>query len=339
MKIIAKSFPNREQIQGRIDSGAFDGIEIFTFEDILENPGKYRDLAKFARDHFDPVNFETFYAVTVDGEKKAEGLIDERPEVRKRSRQLLEKTIELNEGKGNVNTHLVGKHAIINPKILNRPTVSPLEQLTETGEYLRQFASDITLENVYTVDPYTVGKTGGNVPSMYNIGCDMPDFKFMYENFGVPITLDTAHLAISLAEYARYIKNGHIKVNGDKVTAEFLKHQHELGERVIRDGLTNVLIEQIGLLPQIKNLHFINAKLDENDDPSDGYAELTAEDGRLIDLEKVLSYLKSRQDVTQILPEVVDGLYPNPDYVKVPHMVRMAQELRNLVGYNRACFI
>ena len=88
MKIIAKSFPDKGQIQGRIDSGAFNGIEIFTFEDIIENPDKYRELAKFARDHFNPVNFETFYAITVDGEKKTEGLIDESPKVRERSRQL-----------------------------------------------------------------------------------------------------------------------------------------------------------------------------------------------------------------------------------------------------------
>ena len=326
MKIIAKSFPNKEQIQGRIDSSAFDGIEIFTFEDIIDDPDKYRELAKFTRDHFNPVNFETFYAVTIDGKKETEGLIDKNPKVRERSRQLLEKTIELNDGKGNVNTHLVGKHTIIKPGILNIVTADPIEQLNETGSYLRQFASDITLENVYTVDP----KTGGNVPSMYNIGCDMPDFKYMYDFFGVPITLDTAHLAISLAEYAGYVNNRHIKVNGEKVKVEFSKYQRELGERVNKEGLTKVLVEQIELLPRIKNLHFINARLDENDDPSDGYLEFSAEDGRLIDLEKVLSHLKTRKDVTQILPEVVDGLYPpNPDYVKVPHMVRMANELRS----------
>jgi len=69
MKIIAKSFPNKEQIQGRIDSKAFDGIEIFTMDDIIENPAKYSELVRFARDHFNPVNFETFYAVIVNGKE------------------------------------------------------------------------------------------------------------------------------------------------------------------------------------------------------------------------------------------------------------------------------
>jgi len=247
---------------------------------------------------------------------------------------MVKKTIELNDSQGNVNTHFVGKHMVIDQKILNRPIANPQEQLLETGEYLQQFASEITLENVYTIDP----KTGGNIPSMYNVGCDMLDFKLMYDQFEVPITLDTAHLAISLEQYARYHKKGNITVNGEEVTAEFLKHQLELGERVNKEGLTNILIEQIGLLPQIKNVHFINAKLDENDVPSDGYAELTAEEIRLIDLENVLFYLKSRQDVTQILPEVVDGLYPNPDYVKVPHMVRLAKEIGTRLMYPKKNF-
>ncbi len=328
MKIIAKSFPNMEQIQGRIDSKAFDGVEIFTLDDIINDFKKYEELVKFARDNFGIVNFETFYAVNVNGEKHRYGLIDERPEIRERSRRLFEETIKLNDGWGNVNTHLVGNHVIANPEEVNVFTIEPKEQLTKTGEYLKQFANDITLENVFPFD-VTGDLNGKDDIFLYNIGCDMESFKFMYEKFGIPMTLDTAHLAISLSQYSSYARYEHIPLNDRKFKVKYPDNQRNLGSRILVTDLMNVFIGEVNKIPKIKNAHFINARINEKGVYSDGYIEFVQENGMLLDLFRTLHLLHKRPELTQILPEVVDGNYAsNPDYVKVPNMVEMALRVR-----------
>ena len=55
------------------------------------------------------------------------------------------------------------------------------------------------------------------------------------------------------------------------------------------------------------------------------------EEGRLLDLDMVLQYLRKR-GLEQIVPEVVDGNYPSPDYIHVPSMVVMAQEIKEKIS-------
>lgn len=361
--IIGKTFPNQAQIQGRIDSKAFDGVEMFVMDDIIENPQKYQEMVKLARDKFPIVNFETFYAVNALGGKKTFGLIDERQEVRDRSRALFEATIRLNNERGNVNTHFVGRHLVLNPDKINKNPFSQEEQIQETGEYLAPFKRDVTLENVITFNSEPGGDEG---PVLYNVGSDMDDFVEIYNRFGIPITLDTAHLAINLEHYWRHRERKGISDINGRVDTSVLKSKgnnyrisltegqsllqtkmwdsccycsHDVDKMTSPPSGHEYLImkewmSEVSKLPRgaIKNVHFINGKVDDNDEYSDGYVDFSAQDGRLLNLGDVLSYLTSGQCVFQIVPEVVDGLYATPeapaDYNKVPYMVKLANTLR-----------
>ena len=354
--IIGKTFPNQAQIQGRIAhkmvipdtkspydsrnfaklSDAFSGVEMFVMDDIVENLQKYQEMVKLARDNFPIVNFETFYAVNALGGKKTYGLIDERQEVRDRSRALFEAAVRLNDGKGNVNTHLVGKHLVLNSDRTNKNFHSPEEQFQETGEYLSPFKKDISLENVITFNSEPGGDEG---PVLYNVGSEMADFVKMYNRFGIPMTLDTAHLAINLEHYRRFIVKRDLMAKGKTHCLILTLDQMDLGNAVKND-ITNVWASEVSKLPigAIKNVHFINGKVDNNDEYSDGYIEFSAENGRLLNLGKAFNDLTSRGDVTQMVAEAVDGPYATPeapaDYNKVPYMVKLAEEI-NLRLTNR----
>lgn len=334
MKIIAKSFPSREQIQGRIDSGAFDGIELFIMDDIIENPAKYQEIVKFARDNFSVVNFETFYAVNINGRKRTSGIIDPNEEVRARSRALLEDIVMLNDGRGNVNTHFVGIPHTIDVNAVNRNPHNSGEQVLEFGNYLRQFNPHVSAENVITIETIPAGEGEGIL--LYNAGADVDNFTGLYKQFGIPINFDTAHLGIVLEQYARNVRRKGLSViAGNPVRIELTDWQEKLGARVLDIGLNNVYIEELKRMwTLIRNVHFSNSALEkESDSYKDGYKEFSAEDGRLVNLDRVLHYLiKERQeaDVYQMTAEVVDGLYPEPkpDYARVPHMAEMAKTLK-----------
>lgn len=359
MKIIAKSFPNQAQIQGRIDSKAFDGIELFIMDDVVENPAKYKEIIKFARDNFSVVNFETFYAVNADGRKRTGGLIMPETAVRERSRALLEATIALNEGKGNVNTHFVGKPSPLVAGDCNFNMASADEQISQIGEYLAPFKDVVSLENVITFEMSPAGQGEGAL--LFNVGCDIPDFVTMHEKYGVPMNLDTAHVAICMEHYRRQAERGHLLLGGQETPIGLTDYQKRMGERLRKEvkttenmeqiyshyvtkpsaipfEITNAFLEEIAKLPAgaIKNVHFINSKVNDKDEYSDGYVEYSAGTGRLLDLDRVLPYLLDREQKTgkpaTLVTEVVDGLYTTPenpaDYNGVPYMVKMADETR-----------
>lgn len=334
MKIVAKSFPNAAQIQGRINSKAFDGIELFIMDDIVENPAKYKEIVKFARDNFSVVNFETFYAVNAGGRKRTGGIISPEPDVRARSRALLEATVALNEGKGNVNTHFVGVPSVIKAGDCNFNMASADGQISRIGEYLSQFKDVVSLENVITFEMSPAGEGEGAL--LFNVGCDIPDFVTMYEKYGVPMNLDTAHVAICMEHYRRQAERGHLLLGGQKTPIGLTDYQRELGGRALTDKINNVFINEIAKIPVIKNVHFINSNVNEKDEYSDGYVEYSAGTERLLDLDRVLYYLLDRKQRTgrpaTLVTEVVDGLYATPekpaDYNAVPYMAKMADETR-----------
>lgn len=327
MKILAKSFDDKEQIYRRSRAKCFDGIEIFIRDNILSDFEKYKDLIGFAKCHFETVNFEVSWGVNLEGKMKDTCLISPNPKVKDKSRKLLERVLELNEKKGTVNTHLAGIPRLIDSLDISIP--SPREQLEEIGGYLHQFKDQgVILENIIAYDPITADKED----YVYVCGADMEDFVFMYNQFRIPINLDTAHLAISLKQYTLAETNlFRTKDRGFK-NPEFTEARKELGIDVSKRGLMSCFMEQIQKLPEgaIGNVHFINGAAFEDGFYQDGYFGFSKKGKRLLDLDRVLSYLVLRGDVPQMVTEVTQTIYApkNPNYTDTPQMVQMARELR-----------
>lgn len=326
--ILGKTFPNKDQIQGRINSGAFDGVEIFVMDDILENPEKYRESMKLARDNFLFVNLETNWAVTMPEGKRMYGLMDNNPAIRARSRALLEATVALAGGDGNVNTHLVGVPTRAKIGVPNINNTNVIEQLDQTGEYLAQFNPNVTLENVIAFDCQQTPDV--ETANFFNIGTELGDFGFMYVKYGIPMTLDTAHLAINMAHYKRHVKNGSLlDSKGNNYELDLSPNRKQFAKSKI--SITRMMQNSINSLPygSIRQLHFINATVDEQDQYKDGFPQFNAKEGRLINLDPILRTLSSRGDVEYLVAEVNDAwVTKTPDWVNVPYMVGMAKELR-----------
>ena len=317
----------RAQIQGRINAEVFDGIEIFVMEDAIANPAKYKELLNFARDNFPSVNLETFHEINIGNKPRSFGIIDSRQSVREKSRQLLETTISLNKGMGNITTHFVGTS--LDVEVSRSWIHSPEEQVAMLGEYLQQFNQVVSVENIISFESETSEKRR----FAFNVGCTVKDFTTLWNTYKIPMTLDTAHSAISLAQFSRIAAKGYLYSDNKtrKNRIPFPEEQIELGREVNKSGLTDTWMDQVKQLPSgsIKNIHFINGRLDEKDNYTDGYAELSPEQGRLLDLNKVLNYLSQGDDAGHIVTEVAENLYSsNPDFEAVPHMARMARALK-----------
>ena len=317
MNIIAKSFPTPAQVQGRIDSNAFDGIELFVHPSIpLETQ---KQAIQLARDSFPVVNFETFYYVPVNDKKEIGCLISTNSGIRDATRRLLETAVELNQGLGNVNTHFAGCPVLSDEDIVKSPSLD--EQLDMIGQHLAKYYPHVCLENVIPFDAI-------ENKAIYSNGCDMTDFARMHQKFGIPMTLDTAHLAISLQQYALAVQKAEML---GRMPVAFSPERLRLGQQVLHQGLMKTWLEQISQLPYgaIRNLHFINAQVDDNGDYRDGYREFSQGNGRLLDLHQALPVLRNRKDAKYMVAEVVDALYSKtPDYDKAPEMAQMARELR-----------
>ncbi len=331
LKILGKTFPNREQIAGRVKSKAFDGVEIFVMDDILENPGKYKEIAEFARNEFEIVNFETYFSVNTPFGVRMFGLIDPEKETRERSRALLEATIELADCRGNVNTHFVGIPSYVSPGKTTENRHGESEQIQLTGSFLRKFGSGkLTVENIIAFDAQQTPDV--EIAALYNCGPDIVNFADLYQRFGIPMTFDVAHVAINLAHYKKQSEKGHLLVNGVNHRVLLSQNQRMLGTQT-RRGITEEICSSLDSMPlgSIRAVHFVNARVDENDRYSDGYSTFN-DDKLLLDLKKVLTHVKRRGDVRYVVAEVNEHVCvedgKKPDYVSAPYMATMAKELR-----------
>ncbi len=316
MKIIAKAYPAKDQIKGRIDSGAFDGIEVYIPEKVLVSFLDYRDLIGFARDNFQVVNLEAANEVVLNGRIEPTDYVSADLILRDKSRRTFEDTLKLADGKGKVTVHLVGKYSTLDEQTTQRG-----DELVSLGKYFAQFGN-VLVENVMPA-----GLTTDDRPLTCQVGCDPRGFISIYNKFKVPMTLDIAHLGMTLEEFSRQSLKGHIYEHRPEIKITLTQEQMDLGQRVLKEGLTKVLLQELKTIPSILNVHFANTGILPTGWLYDGFGEFSQPE-RLVDLGRVLSYLKTRTELETIVPEIVDGLYPNKDYVKVPHMVECARELR-----------
>lgn len=308
------------QVQGRIDSKAFDGIELFVFHPNDPRSNQTKEALKIARDNYSFVNFETFYFVkTSDGVTRNAGFFEKHPEVKTLTQELFDYALELNDGKGNVNTHFIGS------SVRKCQRLSSPYDIYVLGKKFEPYKNQITLENIIAYDL----QDPENKPPVYLTGCEMSDFAEIYNKFKIPMTLDVAHLAISLKQYEKfYLKE---KKFMEKFPSEFSDERLKLGKKVYEIGLKKVWLNQVSKLPigAIKNTHFINATVTPDGNYQDGWREFDSGAGRLLDLETILSFLRVCPDLQYLVTEVADHAYTGKetDWNAVPQMVAMAKDL------------